>query len=600
MTHPAAARSTEAPGVSAVPEPAAPQGGGRSVRRSLTAWLAASFSAVVPAEGTVAGLHRSRLLVAALVLGIAFAVDASDPVAGRQGALLSLGILVVAATFLYEGLGRTGMDSKSLVFMEMLFDIVASAWLVTLTGGVSGQFVLLFPLTGFVAGMLLGLRGGAVIGTLGALAFALIAVTSRSDFGQPGWAMFAVETSSRTLFYPLFFLAVGLLSGVLGTRMLESERALAQATHEVEKLRLDTESIVQNLSSGLLTIDRNELVVHFNHVAETLLGKPASLVRGKKLDEALDDSCRELIEKVETTLSQGIPLMRGEVRFHPAQGGEPIPIGISTSLLRDQEGEKTGVVALFTDLTEVRRLEKASRRQDRLSVIGGMAASIAHEVRNCVNPIAGSVEILRDELPLSGENAKLLELIGREAEQMERFVSELLNFTRGCPINLRETDVRQVVDNTLEKIRRHPTYRETVTLVAGYGTEPVVVKADPEQLEQVFFNLALNAVEAMGPVGKLTVSVEPAPSGDEECWVEFADTGAGMTRETLDRIFEPYYSTKGSGTGLGLAIAHRIVERHSGRMEVTSHPGTGTRVRVWLPGAGGGRAEAGQTAAAAA
>lgn len=263
-----------------------------------------------------------------------------------------------------------------------------------------------------------------------------------------------------------------------------------------------------------------------------------------------------------------------------------MPLGLSTSLLKDGAGLKTGVVALFQDLTEVRRLEAASRRQDRLSVIGGMAASIAHEVRNCVNPISGSVEMLQQDLPLTGENARLLELIAREAEQMERFVSELLNFTRGRPLHVEETTLEALLDATLDRIRSHPAWRPSVALQASYGPGPTRVLADSEQLQQVFFNLVLNAVEAMGPVGRLTVSVEPAAGPAGECVVELADTGAGMSRETLDRIFEPYYSTKGSGTGLGLAIAHRIVERHRGRMEVTSRPGSGTRVRVYLPDAG--------------
>jgi two-component system sensor histidine kinase PilS (NtrC family) len=540
------------------------------------------------------GLFRYRPAVAIAIIAVALAVDAAGPVPGRRELLVGIGLLATAADLVARMIAPRLHAARYLVLGALAGDVILSSLVVSVMGGATSPFVLLYPLVAFTGGMMLGVRGGVTLGLLAAVSFEVAAlagggVAPRGDGNSAGWLdAERGRVALRMAFYPVFFTLVGILAGLLGRRMAESERALADAADEMEQLRLDTESIVQNLSSALLTIDRAGRIVHFNRVAETLLGLDARRVRGRKLAEALRPEHRELVGKVEATLQEGLPLLRAEVRFG-TDGGESTPVGLSTSVVKDRRGMRCGVVALFQDLTEVRRLEEASRRQDRLSVIGGMAASIAHEVRNCVNPISGSVEMLQSELRLDGENAKLLDLIGREAAKMERLVSELLNFSRGNPMTIEAIVLETLLDRTFDKIRAHPAWRPTVELLRDYGPGPTTVGADAHQLEQVFFNLALNAIESMGPVGSLRVRITPGdpaalgPGAPGTACVEFSDTGVGMSRETLDRIFEPFYTTKGSGTGLGLAIAHRIVERHQGRMEVTSRPRVGTKVRVHLP-----------------
>ncbi|MDZ4804585.1 MAG: ATP-binding protein [Candidatus Eisenbacteria bacterium] len=541
-------------------------------------------------ESALEGLRRHRPVVAGLVVAVAIAMDLADPVPGRRELLFGVALLVLATESVSRMLIGRVEPAQYLLTGTLATDVVIASLVVSLMGGTVSPFVLLFPMLAFTGGMLSGVRGGVVIGVLSAVGYEAAAISAGGvQIGPDGAPQIALgaRAAFQLAFYPIFFTMVGILSGLLGKRLQESEQALADAADVVEKLRLDTESIIQNLSSALLTIDRSGRIVHVNRVAEKLLGITAGHVRGRKLAEALKPGHRELVEKIETTLREDLPLLRAEVRLEQ-EGGDPAPLGVSTSLIKDRRGTKSGVVALFQDLTEVRRLEEAGRRQDRLSVIGGMAASIAHEVRNCVNPISGSVEMLQSELRLEGENAKLLDLIGREAAKMERFVSELLNFSRGNPMTVETTTLETILDATLDKVRSHPAWKPTVELVRNWGHVPTTVRVDIHQLEQVFFNLALNALEAMGPVGTLTVTVEPG-ADDSGCVVEFADTGAGMTRETMDRIFEPFYTTKGSGTGLGLAIAHRIVERHRGQMEVSSRPRMGTRVRVTIPVAPGVR-----------
>jgi len=535
-------------------------------------------------ESALQGLHRHRPVVAGVVVAVAIAMDMADPVPGRRELLFGVALLVLATESVSRMLTGRLEPARHLLVGSLATDVVIASLVVSLVGGAVSPFVLLFPLLAFTGGMLAGVRGGVVIGVLSAVGYEAAAVASGGLLIEPDGTTLVVpgaRAAFQLAFYPVFFTMVGVLSGFLGQRLKENEQALADAADQMEKLRLDTESIIQNLSSALLTIDRSGRIVHVNRVAESLLGISAGHARGRKLGEALKPGHGELVEKIETTLREDLPLLRAEVRLEQP-GGDSAPVGVSTSLIKDRRGQRSGVVALFQDLTEVRRLEAAGRRQDRLSVIGGMAASIAHEVRNCVNPISGSVEMLQSELQLEGENAKLLDLIGREAARMERLVSELLNFSRGNPMKAETTTMEAILDATLDKVRSHPAWKPTIELVRNWGRPATPIRVDVQQVEQVFFNLALNALEAMGPVGTLTVTVESVTESSS-CVVEFADTGAGMTRETMDRIFEPFYTTKGSGTGLGLAIAHRIIERHQGRMEVSSRPRMGTRVRVALP-----------------
>lgn len=535
-------------------------------------------------ESALEGLHRHRPVVAGVAVAVAIAMDLADPVPGRRELLFGVALLVLATESVSRMLTGRMEPARMLLIGTLATDVVIASLVVSLMGGAVSPFVLLFPLLAFTGGMLSGVRGGVVIGVLSAVGYESAAILAGGlQLGIDGSPPVVVgaRAAFQLAFYPIFFTMVGVLSGFLGQRLKDNEQALVDAADEMEKLRLDTESIIQNLSSALLTIDRSGRIVHVNRVAESMLGISAGHARGRKLGEALKPGHRELVDKIETTLREDVPLLRAEVHFEQ-ESGDMAPLGVSTSLIKDRRGQRSGVVALFQDLTEVRRLEESGRRQDRLSVIGGMAASIAHEVRNCVNPISGSVEMLQAELQLEGENAKLLDLIGREAARMERLVSELLNFSRGNPMTVETTTMEAILDATLDKVRSHPAWKPTVELVRNWGPQATTIRVDVHQVEQVFFNLALNALEAMGPVGTLTVTVEPGPEASG-CVVEFADTGAGMTRETMDRIFEPFYTTKGSGTGLGLAIAHRIIERHQGRMEVSSRPRMGTRVRVALP-----------------
>jgi len=248
------------------------------------------------------------------------------------------------------------------------------------------------------------------------------------------------------------------------------------------------------------------------------------------------------------------------------------------------------VIALFQDLSDVKALEDRIRRGETLAAIGELSAGIAHEIRNCLNPISGSVEVLQRELKVTGENARLLELIVRESERLDNFIRELLDYARERPLKTERVDLSDLTRETAEVARRHPSSGVGKKVTVEAPKEPIWVQIDFEQTKQVLLNLLINALEAIEGAGSVTVRVEPSSTAARRAkartgfaMIEVRDTGAGIRAEDIRQVFEPFFSTKLGGTGLGLAIANRIVERHGGTVEIESRVGVGTTLRLWLP-----------------
>jgi PAS domain S-box-containing protein len=338
----------------------------------------------------------------------------------------------------------------------------------------------------------------------------------------------------------------------------------------------------------VLTVDASGTIAYLNPAAEQVLGLRLSQLRGRPLAEAFPERLALLNDVVEESLRHGRGRTRVELAGRNAQG-EDLALGLTTNVLR-HEGAVTGVVAVFQDLTEVRAMERRARRNETLAEVGALAAGIAHELRNGLNPISGSVEFLQRELKPDGENAVLMALIVTECARLNRFVTDLLNYARERDLALEPLDLDEHLAELRDGLRRDPRCVAGVRLVFEPAGVPVRLRADREQLRQVWLNLANNAMDAMADRGTLTVRWRPA--GDDTTVVEFADEGAGMAPEVLPRVGEPFFTTKRGGTGLGVAIAQRIVERHGGTLTFTSAPGRGTVAHVSLPAEIGVLAEA--------
>jgi len=533
-------------------------------------------------------LGRMALIVLVAAMAVAFSDGASDLASHAPFAflvLLSAGLAVA-----YQRAARGGAESKPLLATQFFVDVAVISYLLLFTGGASSPFAPLYLLGPLLGGVFLSVRGGMLFALVSGGAYAVIFAADRGGLLTPALAGITERLSDSALrvrfalYVPLMFV-VGVIGGAIGRQLRDGARALEHAKEELHRALFDTESILENMSSGLATVDALGVIRHWNCAASEIMGLPASKVRGRHYREAFGPGLESFAERLHETLEAGAAVSRHEA--HLTRGdGTVVPLGLSTSLLRDVYGERRGVIAVFQDLSEVKDLEERIRHGETLAAIGELSAGIAHEIRNCLNPISGSVEVLQRELRVTGENARLLELIVRESERLDAFIRELLDYARERPLQTEIVEVGALLRDAVDVARQHPSAMpgKTIDLVAG--DTALWAAMDYEQMKQVLLNLLINALEAIGEQGRVTVRTIAAASAQTAVVVGFEvrDTGVGIPADEVRRVLEPFFSTKNGGTGLGLAIASRIVERHGGSWELESRVGEGTAIRVTMPG----------------
>jgi two-component system, NtrC family, sensor histidine kinase PilS len=517
---------------------------------------------------------RARLVIASCALPVGILLR-PEGVAGAWwllgGALFALGV----ASALY-GIGvslKRGYATQ--VYLQLTGDLALVTALAVYTGGRGSQFVMFYALVAIAGGLLARVAGGlfaagggwAAILALPWLAARAGVPTGEVDSTLPGPA----------LLFP-FLGMVGILAGVLGDRVHRTRHDLEQTTRELDRVRLDNDAILRHLTSGVLTVDAHGRVAYLNPAAEQMLGLRTLATRGRPIAEALPERLASLRDHIGESLREARPRARAELQLHSA-ADQPLPVGISTSLLT-HGGTVTGVVAVFQDLTEVREMERRARRNQTLAEVGALAAGIAHELRNGLKPISGSVEYLQRELKVEGEDAVLLGLIGTECNRLNRFVTDLLSYARERDLALETLDVGETLHELAQEVSRDPRRAPGIAVHLEPGPGPRAIRVDREQMRQVWLNLVTNALESMAGEGALTLRWRD--TGGDSVAVEFEDEGSGVAAEDLPRVGQPFFTTKEGGTGLGVAIAQRIVERHGGTLQYESVSGRGTIARVTL------------------
>jgi two-component system sensor histidine kinase PilS (NtrC family) len=377
---------------------------------------------------------------------------------------------------------------------------------------------------------------------------------------------------------------VAILAGSLAEGLRSAGERLEDASHEIEDLRAFNEYVIDNLLSGLVTADADERILTFNRAAATITGIPPERALGADAFGVLQLPAHFRAQFETLTERRS---MRIDLDYQTADG-RTIDVGLSTSRLAFPNG-RSGYLFTFQDVTELKRLERDGRLQQRLAAVGEMAAGIAHEIRNPLASMSGSIQVLRQELPLTEDQAQLMDIVLRESERLNSTIRSFLAYARPQRSAVSTIDVRTVIQDAAALLRNSADVRDGHVIDVDVPNEPVWYDADENQIRQVVWNLATNGLRAMTAQGRLLLSARNDPPGDVngDVVITVDDQGCGIRSDELDGIFEPFRSTFEKGTGLGLPVVHRIVTDYSGVIQVSSTVGVGTSVCVRLPHASG-------------
>jgi two-component system sensor histidine kinase PilS (NtrC family) len=546
--------------------------------------------------GGEAGLHRSwlwwliagRLLIEGVLLGVgalwAGGLVSSAQESHRLSGSLPLALFVLALSALYAlALRFSSLPLRLQAGVQFAFDALLITWLVWATGNLYSPYSALYIVVISVASIFMGARGAlfTAVGCAACYTATMIALsTGWLGSGARGLSVGSLAEAVEVIgLNDVAFLVVGLLAARLAERQTRSDAQMREATHALVSLRALHERIVESIRSGVITTDLDRRVYTANHAAEEMTGYAATDLRGQDVSILFGD-IKGQIEGSLLAAVEGGASPRYESECLTSDGFR-VRLGYSISPLSSEGGETTGLVITFQDLTEVRSMEETSRRQERLSAVGRVAAGIAHEIRNPLAAMRGSIQVLQSELQADPAQAELMDIVLRESDRLNRIITDFLTYARPRKFSLAETDLREPMRETFALLRNSPEVAAEHTLEEDLPDEPVLALADAEGIRQVFWNLSRNALKAMPDGG--TLRAEMQREGDRAVRITFADTGRGMSPSQVERLFEPFSSSTTGGTGLGLSIVYQIIRDHGGTINVRSREGDGTTITIELP-----------------
>ncbi len=537
-------------------------------------------------------LMMLRVVLITFVLGTTVLLHLASPAElAAPNAVVLFAIIgtTYAVSLAYALFLRRIADPYRFANVQFAGDLAITTALVHVTGGAQSGYTFFYLMT-IVGAALVHYRRGALWAAIASLLL-YVGISLLGWYqvlpvpvGQRvvPWELTGPEMVRQLALNGAAFVAVAFLAAKLGGQLASAGASLEHQQLRSADLAAQSADVIRCLSSGLVTIDGNGTVTNFNDAAEEITGQQSRGALGRPIDDVVPE-IGELL-----TRARGRTELRREVISLRSVLGERV-LGVSVSPLTNHRDEHVGHIVNFSDLTDLRRMEEQVQRAQRLAAIGQMAAGIAHEIRNPLASISGSIELLRSAPPNDPEGGALMEIVLREVDRLNGLITELLEYARPRERLLTPLDLSVLLDETLRVFAQDRSYAH---VSARFAPEPdavgVEVHADPAQIRQVVWNLLRNAAEAMPDGGEIHVSlrrVEEAGSLAPHRFAEFVvdDRGKGMSADEQERVFEPFFTTKTRGTGLGMATVHRIVSEHGGQIVVDSAPGRGTRMAIRLP-----------------
>ncbi len=531
---------------------------------------------------------NARILVSFLFLASTLLLKYQDPSVEYERfqpeviRLMAFSFLFSICSLLALKLGRYNLF---LTYLQIIWDLLFVTVLILFTGGILSPYSFLYLVSIMVAGMLLGRREALYTASLCGILYGAML-----DFQYFGYLSFiglsqldAQQAGATHLFYTIFLNLVGFgltafITGMLSERARQSEEALQRTSIDYDELAQLNSMIVAHNQTGLLTTNIAGKIRVFNPYAEAMTGLRQS--------DVYDRSIEQVFPQLSGLLKLPSDSISREFEYTTAEGRHMI-LGFRAASFNDSKGEHAGFIVNFRDITTIRQMELALKKADRLAALGELSARMAHEIRNPLAALCGSVQLLSDHGGISEYDRRLLTIVNREAERLDSLITEFLAYARPNQPNLERVALHELIEDTCLFLVADPRV-ESVKIynLIPFGTE---IMADSNQLRQVFINLIHNAADAMPEGGSIKIdSTLQISSKDRNTnlpclQISVTDSGVGIAEEAAKHLFEPFWTTKSHGTGLGLAICYRIVEAHGGSLTVETPADGGCRFVISLP-----------------
>ena len=516
-------------------------------------------------------LVKVRIIIITFLLGIGLAIVRLTHTNVPERAFVSAILLWYTIAVFFLVLNTVWRDSRLQARVQVLSDLALTTAIIYLTGGVDTSFNFLYPLVIIVASILLPRWWAYLTAALSFIAFGAILdlsyyqVIRSFSISRPD--LKAVQFVVGINFFA--YMAIAYLSSNLSAKLQQVGVELHVKSDELEDLQAIQENILHSMRGGLITTDLDGNITLINQPGLNFFTRKSNEVLGRHISSLFIDPIPE---------PDSYPV-QDELRASTPDG-EKI-FGLTITPLTIHDGDIIGFVYTFADLTEVRRLENEIRQRDRLSAVGRLAAAIAHEIRNPLSSIAGSVQILSKMATLNDEQQVLVDIVRRESERLNNIISDFLMYSREKNYKFAQHDLLLLVDETLRLIENRPSHGGGgYRIVRNFEVREALAAVDTDRMKQVFWNLCDNAFRAMPEGGTLKVSLRARGSS----WLlSFKDSGIGLRPEQVEKIFEPFQSNFEGGTGLGLALVYQIVQAHKGRVYAVPAPEEGAEFVVEMP-----------------
>jgi len=530
----------------------------------------------------------ARIIVSFLFLASTLLLSLQNPVAAQDQFQTGL-IRLMAFAFTFSIVSHFALKIPSfrffITYLQTIWDLLFVTVLLLFTGGISSPYSFLYLLSIMNAGVLLGRREALYTASLCGILYGAIV-----DFQYFGLLTTiglsqadAVQLGAIHVFYTIFLNLIGFcltafITGHLHERARESEDALRDKTIDYEELHRLSTTIVANVESGLLTVTPQGNIRVFNRYAEAVAGKSQA--------EVYDAPLASVFPAMAGVVGEFDPVVSSEFTFQPP-GRESMILGYSAVAFSDMQGKPAGVIVNFKDLTELKRMEAALKKSDRLAALGELSARMAHEIRNPLAAMSGSVQLLSEHGTIVESDRRLLAIVLREADRLNTLISEFLAYARPASPHKERVELRLLCDDMCMLLASDSRFARVslVNLVPGH----MIIRADVNQLRQVLLNLLHNSAAAMTDGGRVELGAHFQLSGADgfnktpAAVITVTDNGTGIDGETAAHLFEPFWTTKQDGSGLGLAITYRIIDAHGGTITAGSPPEGGCRFTIMLP-----------------